>query len=77
MRKHGLACYELSTGVRLSVRPSVTVVYFIQTAKDIIELCSPSNVLSSSGVTQFPLCGVLNKRGLEKSPFSANISVYI
>jgi len=38
MRKRGLCCRSVS--VRLSVRPSVTLVYCIQTDKDIVNLLS-------------------------------------
>jgi len=58
MRKRGLCCRPVF--VRPSVRPSVTLVYCIQTAEDIVKFLSQPDspmilvFLTPSAVTQFP-----------------------
>jgi len=67
MRKRGLCCRPVS--VRLSVRPSVTFVYSIQTAENIVKLLSRPGSPISAG-TQFqmetPSAGTQNTPGQEK-----------
>ena len=84
MRKRGLCCRPMS--VRLSVRPSVTLVDCIQTTEDTVKLLvhpgSPVTLvfwphapsLSSKGT---PSAGAQSTMGLEIMRFSTEIAVYL
>ena len=84
MRKRGLRCRPVS--VRLSVRPSVTFVYCIQTADDIVKLLSrpgspiilvfwpPAPVPNSNGN---PISGGAKYKGWEILWFSTEIAISI
>ena len=83
MRKRGLCCRPVS--VCLSVRLSVTSVYCIHTAEDIVKLFSragspiilvfliPAPIPNSKGT---PSAGTQNTRGWKKLQFSTEITAY-
>ena len=85
MHKRGLCCRPVSVSVCPSVRLSVTLVYCIHTAEDVVKLFSRSSHHSSflipSAATQFqgePLQhGRKKTRGWGILRFSTEIAVYL
>jgi len=77
--------YYLWAGVHLSVRPSVTLVYYIQTARDIVKLFSRPGVAASflrpSDFTQFQREPPRRRRYIhgdrKNLRFSIEIAVYL
>ena len=83
MRKRGLCCRPVS--IRLSVRPSVTLVYYIHTAEDIVKLfIRPGShiILDFRPQRRYPtpmesLHWAQNTRGGKNLQFSTEVAVYL